>query len=251
MLNLADWHKRFIQQSRWTEELRHYLYNQLKIDQDQRILEVGCGSGAVTADLSQATPAKVYGLDLRFEYVEFASKNENKPHFACGDALSLPYAPASFDCCLCHFFLLWLKDPRRGLKEMRRVTHPGGIIAALAEPDYGGRIDYPDELVELGQMQADALQKQGADPHLGRRLASLFVEAGLINVQTGLLGGHWGSPPSFEAWESEWSVLKSDLGGQVDQEKLAHLQAVDKTAWQKGQRILFVPTFYAWGTVPY
>jgi hypothetical protein len=138
-----------------------------------------------------------------------------------------------------------------GLKEMRRVTHPGGLVAAMAEPDYGGRIDYPDELAEIGQLQAAALRQQGADPNLGRRLANLFVDAGLSNVQTGLLGGHWNLSPSSEALESEWSVLESDLAGSIDKEKMEYLRSLDATAWKKGVRILFVPTFYAWGTVPY
>jgi SAM-dependent methyltransferase len=250
LLNLEDWHNRFIQQSYWTEELRHYLYNQLKIDQNQRILEVGCGSGVVTADVQQFTPAKVYGLDLRLEYLQFALQNNKNTRFTCGDAFSLPFSPANFDSCFCHFFLLWLKDPGRGLKEMLRVTRPGGLVAAMAEPDYGGRIDFPDALVELGQLQAAALHQQGADPNVGRRLASLLVEAGLSNVQTGLLGGHWSKSAPTEARESEWRVLESDLAGWIDKEKMDILRNLDTNAWQKGERILFVPTFYAWGTVP-
>ena len=250
MLNLADWHNRFIQQARWTEELRHYLFNQLKIDKDERILEIGCGSGVVTADLHGYTPAKIYGLDFRIEYLEFARQNDQKTRFACGDALRLPYVSAGIDCCVSHFFLLWLKDPLQGLKEMRRVTRQGGLVVAMAEPDYGGRIDYPAALTELGHLQAAALHQQGADPNLGRRLASLFSEAGLSDVQTGLLGGHWNASPSNETWESEWSVLESDLDGWIDKGKLESLRNLDSAAWQKGERILFVPTFYAWGTVP-
>ena len=78
------------------------------------------------------------------------------------DAVKLPYPDGAFDASLTHYFLLWV-DAQRVLVEMMRVTRPGGVILGLAEPDYTGRIDYPTELAELGQLQAKALARQGAD----------------------------------------------------------------------------------------
>jgi len=75
---------------------------------------------------------------------------------------------------------------------MRRVVKPGGWVVALAEPDYGGRIDYPDQLSALGWKQASALSAQGADTNAGRKLAGWLAETGLKGIQTGLLGGQWG-----------------------------------------------------------
>ena len=76
---------------------------------------------------------------------------------------------------------------------MKRVTRPGGTVAALAEPDYGGRIDFPDSLGELGQWQAFALGSQGANPNVGRRLMAEFIAADLDSVESGLMGGQWKS----------------------------------------------------------
>ena len=78
---------------------------------------------------------------------------------------------------------------------MRRVVQPGGWVAALAEPDYGGRIDYPDALAALGWKQAAAVHAQGADIYAGRKLAGWLGQAGLKDIQVGLLGGQWGAPP--------------------------------------------------------
>ena len=87
-----------------------------------------------------------------------------------GDAHQLPLADGCFDVCLCHFLLLWVTDPIQVLQEMYRVTRSGGVVMALAEPDYGSRIDYPQELSLLGKWQMDSLEQQGADPFIGRKL---------------------------------------------------------------------------------
>jgi len=137
------------------------------------------------------------------------------------------------------------------LEEMTRVTRPGGVILALAEPDYGGRIDYPAELAEIGRLQADALTRQGADINMGRKLAELFTAAGLQNVTSGVMGGEWTHKPSDADSELEWDTLASDLAGTLDPDRLSALRQLDSAAWQRGNRILYVPTFYAIGWVPH
>ncbi len=248
MLTIDDWHRRFTQQARWSEELRRHLYTRLNVRQCRRILEVGCGTGVITAGLHAFTPAHIHGLDLNPAYLRHAHQSDPAAHFTAGDALVLPYPPACFDLTCCHFFLLWVTHPEQALAEMRRVTRPGGHILALAEPDYGGRIDYPLELAELGRLQGEALRAQGADPFTGRRLAALLHHAGLEQVESGLLGGHWAAPPSPEAWEMEWAILAADLGQTLSPQELHALRQQDAAAWQHGERILFVPTFYALGT---
>ena len=86
---------------------------------------------------------------------------------------------------------------------------------------------------------------------MGRKLAGFFHEAGLQSVETGALGGQWSGPPDWDQWESEWAVLESDLKyiKPSFSEKLGLLKDLDKSAYQKGRRVLFVPTFYTWGRV--
>ncbi len=246
-VNPQDWQARFTQQSRWTTEARRYLYQRTGLDRAHRILEVGCGPGVILGDLQSSIPTGVHGLDLRFDFLRLARSSAPTSPLTCGDALALPYADGSFDVCLCHYLLLWLQDPLQGLKEMRRVTRPGGSVVALAEPYYAGRIDYPDELAALGKLQAWALSSQGADPNLGQRLLALFHQAGLRRSRAGLLGGEWGQPVEPGFLESEWSMLEYDLNGRLPAQELALLQRQDEAAWQQGIRILYVPTFYAWG----
>ena len=244
------WHRRFSLQARWTEQIRQYCINQLHLDRCRRILEAGCGTGVICANLFHSTGAKVCGLDIRQDFLNFARFINPEILFVECDALSMPLSPTSFDCAVCHYFLLWARDPVAALAEMRRVVQPGGWVVALAEPDYGGRIDYPDPLSALGWKQAAALNAQGADTNAGRKLASWLAQAGLREIQVGLLGGQWGSsPPSEEDRESEYEMIQADLSSSASPVEVAKLINLDAAAWQKGERVLYVPTFYGWGRV--
>jgi SAM-dependent methyltransferase len=165
-----------------------------------------------------------------------------------GNALQLPYANKSFDIVYCHFLLLWVSDPLQALQEMKRVARTGAHIFAFAEPDYTARVDQPSELVPLGQWQAESLRRQGADPGLGARLADLFFRAGIELVETGPIQGAE-SEPSAAEWETEWVVLESDLAGFIPGKDVRRMKHLDQQARARGERVLHVPTYFAWGHV--
>lgn len=245
-----DWHRRFLQQATWTEPIRQHLLGRL--GRAARILEVGCGTGAITATLHGYAKVGVYGLDLDHESLRVAQQHDPRTRLTAGNALHLPFPAGTFDAVVCHFLLLWIPDPLPALAEMARVARPGGTVIAFAEPDYGARIDYPPELEVLGQLQFAALRRQGAEPEMGRRVSGLFHAAGLSEVETGLLGGQWKGAPTEEQMASEWDTLQSDLAGEIPAGQLNELRRLDEQAWRTGQRVLFVPTFYAigWKAIP-
>jgi len=249
MTSPIDWHARYTQQARWTAPLRRHYLERVSLLPGDRILEVGCGTGAVLARLAQETSPLpgLHGLDIDPAVLDEAGGNAPEARLSRGDAHHLPYAAGSFRLVVCHYLLLWLAQPLAALGEMRRVTQPGGWVLALAEPDYGGRIDYPDPLAPLGEWQRQALRRQGADADLGRKLAGLFHAAGLQQVEAGVLGSQWQGAPDRREHALEWAVLSADLQGQVAPGELARLQQIDRQAWEQGQRVLFVPTFYAAG----
>ena len=190
-----DWHTRFTQQARWTADLRRYLFGKTGLDRAKRILEVGCGTGAVLTTL-YTLQGHPFGLDINSTFLKQAAGHTPGVTLVQGDAHYLPFAGGQFECVYCHFTLLWVADPARVLIEARRLIRSGGWVLALAEPDYGGRIDYPEALVKTGRLQAESLRRQGADIHLGRRLGALFHQAGLLNIETGVVSGQWREPPS-------------------------------------------------------
>lgn len=242
---MMEWHKRFIQQAAWTKNLRSYLFTRARMHSASQVLEVGCGTGAILSTLPAT--ACLYGLDLLPERLLEARRNSARASLTCGDALSLPYTCASFDIVFCHYLLLWVRDPLQALREMKRITRPGGSILALAEPDYAGRVDRPDELAELGRWQTESLQRQGADPGLGGRLAELFHQAGIPLIETGRLQMDGALPPTPEELDMEWAVLEADLAGLVPAQEILRMKRLDESAWQNGERVLHVPTYFAWG----
>jgi len=242
----VDWHSRFTQQARWTEGLRRYLFERAGLASGQRLLEVGCGTGALLSRLAAWDP-QIHGLDIDGEFLRQAQRYAPAAALAQGDAHRLPYSDASFDNVCCHFLLLWVHDPVKVVSELTRVVRPNGWVLALAEPDYGGRVDHPEEMIQLGEMQEAALRRQGAETRLGRRLGALFHAAGLHDVETGVLGGQWREVPSPEELAQEWAVLQAELEGEITAHELARLQQIDKQAWARHERVLFVPTFYALG----
>ena len=242
-----DWHARYLQQAAWTRDLRAYLFKKAGLDSARRVLEVGCGTGAILRDLTP--PAPLHGLDLNPSALTQALVNAPAALLTCGNGLDLPYPSHSFDIVYCHYYLLWVSDPLQAVFEMKRVTKPGGHILALAEPDYFARVDKPAALRPLGEWQRDALQRQGADPGFGARLAETFFSAGIQLRETGTIQGGV-DEPSVREREMEWAVIQADLGESVSREEIQKIKLLDDEAWSKGERVLYVPTYFAWGVVP-
>lgn len=248
-LSLADWHNRYKQQAGWSQDVRRYLFGKADLGPGDKILEVGSGTGAVLSALSDEIEGKCFGIDIDIPSLKFSSSKHPKIHHAAADGFYLPFPNDILEVTYCHYLLLWVKNPFGILSEMLRVTKPGGYVMALAEPDYKARIDHPQSLVKLGELQTQSLEDQGIDPSMGRKLVGLFRKAGLNEISTGILGAQWVLGPSQIIDEQEWMMIQSDLSGELSPEALESYRRADARAREKGERVLFIPTFYAAGTV--
>src|SRR5674476_1594575 len=113
----------------------------------QRLLDVGCGPGTITVDLAaHVAPGPVIGVDTSAEVLERARRHAAElgapVSFQVGDVYALDFPDASFDVVHAHQVLQHLTDPVAALREIRRVTRPGGVVA-LREGDYGAMTWYP------------------------------------------------------------------------------------------------------------
>ena len=245
-----NWHTRYLQQAEWTRSLRTYLFEKAEIANARRVLEVGCGTGAILREIKSPTSLtstgvrrKCHGLDLEPASLSMCRIHAPAASLTRGDAHFLPYPNQSFDIVYCHFLLLWVRNPLQVVREMARV---GRTVLALAEPDYSQRVDMPASLKQLGEWQTQALVRQGANPSFGARLAETFYQAGIQLIETGPIQSAE-KKRSTEEWKNEWAVIEADLAESVSSEDIQKMKVLDEKAQKSGERVLHVPTYFAWG----
>jgi SAM-dependent methyltransferase len=239
------WHFRYTQQAGWTRATRRYLFSQAGVQPGDRILEAGCGCGAVLESLAADGFTNLTGIDLDFR----ALPEPPRPFdYACADGLSLPFPARSFDHAMCHFTLMWARDPRKMVREMARVTQAGGWVFALAEPDYGGRIGYPALLEKLADLQTRSLRIQGANTAMGRELMALLASCGLAHISGGIIGAETRDSAS-NPLSGDPRVLRRDLAQVLDNEQAEGVLAEAEKAASRPGVMWYVPTCFACGRV--
>lgn len=260
-LSTVKWNDRFNIQAEWTAQARNHLYRLCNLNISDRILEVGCGTGAVWRDFFQQSNKistlhinkhsrfQLFGLDRNPEFLRFAGSSFPESKLIHGDAHNLPYKSRAFDLTFCHFFLLWVSDPIGVIHEMIRVTKSGGNVIVMAEPDHRARLDYPEQLELVGKIQTESLSKQGADIQMGRKIGGILHDSGLKEIMVGLLGGTWRPSADLDDWKSEWETLEEDLKYVNPPADFLKLRELDRIMRINGHRLLYVPTFYAHGVV--
>ena len=244
-LTVEEWHAQFIRQARWTRAVRNQLYRRVNLLRAERVLEVGCGTGVITEEMAARCKGQVIGVDVDAAMIAFAQNKGGRAEYRVGDANQLDFPDGQFNVVACHFLLMWVSNPTLAVHEMARVTRPGGAVLACAEPDYGGRIDYPEEL-PLARWQTQALRREGADPFIGRKLPALFAQAGL-SANVGVIPSLWDDEALRAEFEAEWALMERTLVGMVSEDELRRYKQIDWQTIEDGQRLISMPIFYAVG----
>lgn len=247
-LTVEEWDRQFQRQANWTRNIRSRLYRQAELWRVDSVLDVGCGTGIITEEVTRSTGGQVIGLDLDVAMVEYAAHRIPDVQWVVGDAHCLPFAAKTFDLVLCNFLLLWVERPAVTVEEMARVVRDGGAVLATTEPDYGGRVDFP-EGVTLGPLMEDSLRREGAHPRIGRRLKGLFSAAGL-EVEVGVIPSMWDDRQLRDEFESEWDFIFETLNNVAHETQLSRYRQRAWKALEEGERVVFMPNFWALGRKP-
>src|SRR3990172_7442031 len=122
---------------RYSDPLARELLRAAGVEPGQRALDVGCGPGALTAALVSALgPGSVAAVDPSEPFVEACRRRNPGVEVRAGAAESLPFPDPSFDAVLAQLVVQFMSDAPSGVREMRRVARPGGVLAACTW-DYG------------------------------------------------------------------------------------------------------------------
>jgi SAM-dependent methyltransferase len=193
----------------------------------QRILDVGCGPGALTAVLVDRLGAQaVAAVEPSEPFIAAVQARHPGVRAQCATAEALPFERGEFDTALAQLVVHFMDDPVAGLREMARVTRPCGAVAACVW-DHG-----PDGRGPLSPFwdAAREIDPRGESSRAGTRrghLAELFVEAGIRTADVGTAAVN----VPFSGFEEWWEPFLLGVGavggfvGRLSPERRAELRA--------------------------
>ncbi len=182
----ADAYDRFM--GRYSTPLAPKLADFAGIEPGQRVLDVGSGPGALTAELVKRTGSQsVSAVDPSPPFVDAARERHPGVDVRLAVAEELPFEDDAFDAALAQLVVHFMSDPVAGLREMARVTATGGVVAACVWDHGGGQGPISvlwEAAHELDPHVLDESELAGArEGHL----AQLFDEAGLSGIEDAAL----------------------------------------------------------------
>ncbi len=196
---------------RWSRRLAPLLIRFGGLNDGDRVLDMGCGTGSLTFALPDfANITSVTGIDLTEAYVAAARAHNTDPRikFDLGDACALPYADASFDRAFSSLVLHFIQDAGKAVREMCRVVRPGGTVTAAVWDNYGGQL-FTRMLWDVAGVLDPTLERAYFRPLNGPDdMAVMWRDLGLRDVeQTSLL-----IRMEFQSFEDYWAPFASGEG---------------------------------------
>jgi 2-polyprenyl-3-methyl-5-hydroxy-6-metoxy-1,4-benzoquinol methylase len=200
-----------LQSHRWrtVDNSAGYLAPHLRAGLD--LLDVGCGPGTLTVDLARrVAPGRVVAIDAVEAPLAEARRHAEAADidiaFEVGDVYALAAAGGSFDVVHAHQVLQHLTDPVAALREMARVTRPGGLIA-VRDVDYAATTWFPANtgLERWLDLYDRVARRNEAEPDAGRRLLSWAHAAGLRDVTATTSAWCFATAAEREWWGTSWA----------------------------------------------
>lgn len=170
---------------RFSEPLAEQFVEQAALQPGDRVLDVGCGPGALTRRLVDRLGAEaVSAIDPSQSFVD--AIRDRLPGVDVREAAAehLPFADDSFAAALAQLVVHFMADPVAGLREMRRVTRPGGVVAACVWDHAGGRGPLSVFWQAVRDSDPRATTESGRAGARSGQLAELCAAAGLSVVES-------------------------------------------------------------------
>jgi SAM-dependent methyltransferase len=175
---------------RWAHRLARAFLDFVELPETGELLDVGCGTGALTLLMAERWPERdVIGVDLSTPFLTYAKSRRagDRPVFERGDACALGYEDGRFAGVTAHLLFLFIPKPDVALREMRRVTRPGGKVAAVVWDSRGGLVYQRmlwDTAVAIDPDARAVRDSLFANPvAIPGGLAGFFRQAGLVEVE--------------------------------------------------------------------
>ncbi|MCX6558707.1 MAG: class I SAM-dependent methyltransferase [Candidatus Aminicenantes bacterium] len=242
-MDARKFHAHYLLQAEWLAPSRHFLYRKISLASHERILDLGCGSGVITAEVAAICGRPILGVDRDPVMAAFAQAEYPENSFLAADENDLLKQGQHIDLILLSFVLMWQAKPEQFLKKLNGLLSDKGILLFLAEPDYGGRIDFPADLDFLKEIFTGHILGQHGDPYIGRKLKFLLEKSGW-QAEVGL-ASHLHFPVDYDPgrWEEEWRFWQ-DLAG-LPPRTLKKILECENKAFRTRQRLVLFPVFYA------
>jgi SAM-dependent methyltransferase len=213
-------HESVLRSHRWRTAENSAAYLLPHLNSGVTLLDVGCGPGTITAELAGlVAPARVTALEvtevaLDLARAEIGRRGLTTVDFAVGDVHDLDFPDDTFDVVHAHQVLQHVGDPVAALREMRRVTRPGGLVA-VRDGDYAAFTWFPElpELDEWLDLYERVARGNGGEPDAARRLLSWAHAAGFTDVTATASAWCYANPEDRAWWGGMWAerVLDSDM----------------------------------------
>src|SRR3954451_18702885 len=203
----ADAYDRFM--GRYSVPLAPQLADLAEVTPGDRVLDVGCGPGALTAELAaRLGPDAVVAVDPSEPFVAAARERNPGVDVRRASAEELPFADGAFDAALAQLVVHFMKDPVAGLREMARVTKPGGVVAACVWDHASERTPLALFWTAARELDPDVHDEADLNGAHEGHLGELMRAAGLTEIEETLLEVPFG-PATFDEW---WEPFLLGIG---------------------------------------
>ena len=231
---------------RYSQALSPQMADLADITAGQRVLDVGCGPGALTGILAERVgPAGVTAIDPSAPFVAAVRERHPGVEVHHGSAEALPFEDDRFDAALAQLVVHFMRDPVGGLGEMRRVTRPGGVVAACVWDHSGGRGPLGVFWAAARELDPTARDESTMPGTREGQLLDLFRAAGIRSVEGGALTVRT-EHADFEDWWRPYTMGVGPAGTYVAGLDPTHrdaLQALCRSRLPEGP---FTLEFLAW-----